>query len=147
MNDNTPEITHAVRIAEADGSVRAITLGKTKIPEPITMPITRAVASTTPSLRGKSCRTAVTVCGILLDQPPREYNLTHVTAQFHGNNDRGACVSAVRVCAGPNKCSTAHRPRRTEGWPTAQGQGAACGSGPQRRHPVVLLRHGSQTDR
>src|SRR5438477_3142040 len=45
----------AVRMAVADGRLRAIRLGSTKMPDPITMPTTMAVASSTPSLRARSC--------------------------------------------------------------------------------------------
>src|ERR1051326_5172483 len=55
MNESTPVKTHTARIKGGDGRFLAIRLGRTKMPEPITMPITMAVASTISNRRGRSC--------------------------------------------------------------------------------------------
>src|ERR1019366_7922085 len=53
-NDRTPPITHPATIPAYHGTLRAITFGSTKMPEPITIPTTISVASSPPNSRGRA---------------------------------------------------------------------------------------------
>jgi|SRR6516165_9270303 len=59
----TPANIHTPRIAAADCICRATRLGTTKMPAPITMPITIDTASRKPSFRGRpATATGISVC-------------------------------------------------------------------------------------
>ena len=63
-NEITPAKTQTPRIAGPDFISRATRLGTRKIPAPITMPTTIDIASSKPSLRGRSCATPEALGGV-----------------------------------------------------------------------------------
>src|SRR5262245_37338520 len=86
-NESTPAATHTAMMTEPEGRLRAIRFGRTKMPEPMTIPMTMAVASSIPSRRGSASAALIgSLAALCFDAPSdtrpfstAHYNLSRAT--------------------------------------------------------------------